>query len=121
VADEALVAVPADRVEATAALLPCCRVMAGGATRQDSIVVLAAQARSEWLLVHEGARPIDSLALFEYVIATAHLHGCAGALQHQDHQRRGLADGAAPRPPARMSPARPPPSCRGILNDPELA
>ena len=34
VADEVLVAVPADRVDATAALLPGCRVMACGATRQ---------------------------------------------------------------------------------------
>lgn len=79
VADEVLVAVPADCVEATAALLPACRVMAGGATRQDSIAVLAAQARGEWLLLHEGARPFASLALFEQVIATARRHGCAGA------------------------------------------
>ncbi|HSD16743.1 MAG TPA: 2-C-methyl-D-erythritol 4-phosphate cytidylyltransferase [Thermomonas sp.] len=79
VADEVLVAVPADCVEATASLLPECRVMAGGATRQDSIAVLAAQARGEWLLVHEGARPFASLALFEQVIATARRQGCAGA------------------------------------------
>ena len=79
VADEILVAVPADCVEATAALLPGCRVMAGGATRQDSIAVLAEHARGDWLLVHEAARPFASLALFEQVIATAREHGCAGA------------------------------------------
>jgi 2-C-methyl-D-erythritol 4-phosphate cytidylyltransferase len=79
VADEVLVGVPADCVEATAALLPGCRVIAGGATRQDSIGALAAQARGEWLLVHEAARPFASIALFQQVIATALRHGCAGA------------------------------------------
>ena len=79
VADEVLVAVPADRVEAAAALLPDCRVIVGGATRQDSIALLAGQARGDWLLVHDGARPFASLALFERVIATARARGCAGA------------------------------------------
>nr|HPM57670.1 NTP transferase domain-containing protein [Thermomonas sp.] len=45
VAEDVLVAVPAEHVEATAALLPQCRVIAGGATRQDSIAALAGQAR----------------------------------------------------------------------------
>ena len=79
VADEVLVAVPADCVEAAAALLPRCRVLAGGATRQDSIAALADQARGEWLLVHEAARPFASLALFRQVIAMARDRGCAGA------------------------------------------
>ena len=79
VADEVLVAVPADRVEAARALLPGCRVIAGGATRQDSIAALLAQARGEWLLVHEAARPFAGLALFEQVIAMARERGCAGA------------------------------------------
>lgn len=79
VADEVLIAVPADCVEATAELLPRCRVVAGGATRQDSLAILAAEARGEWLLVHEAARPFASLALFEQVIASARRHGCAGA------------------------------------------
>lgn len=79
VADEVLVAVPADRVEAAQALLPDCRVIVGGETRQDSIALLAGQARGDWLLVHDGARPFASIALFERVIATARRHGCAGA------------------------------------------
>lgn len=78
-ADEVLVAVPADRIEAAEALLPDCRVIVGGETRQDSIALLAAQARGEWLLVHDGARPFASTALFEQVIATARQRGCAGA------------------------------------------
>lgn len=79
VAGEVLVAVPAERVEATAALLPGCRVFAGGATRQDSIAVLAGHAAGDWLLVHDGARPFASVALFEAVIAAARRDGCAGA------------------------------------------
>lgn len=79
VADEVLLAVPANRVEAATALLPECRVIAGGETRQDSIALLAGQAGGEWLLVHDGARPFASLALFEQVIASARRHGCAGA------------------------------------------
>lgn len=79
VAGEVLVAVPVDCVEATAAALPDCRVIAGGDTRQDSLALLAAQARGEWLLVHEAARPFASLALFEQVVATARDRGCAGA------------------------------------------
>lgn len=79
VAEDVLVAVPAEHVEATAALLPQCRVIAGGATRQDSIALLAAKASSEWLLLHEAARPFASLALFRQVIAMARHHGCAGA------------------------------------------
>lgn len=79
VADEVLVAVPGDCVDATAALLPECRVIAGGGSRQDSLGLLAAHARGEWLLLHEAARPFASLALFEQVIAMARRHGCAGA------------------------------------------
>ena len=74
-----LVAVPVDCVEATAAALPDCRVTAGGDTRQDSRALLAAQARGEWLLVHEAARPFASLALFRQVIDQARKTGCAGA------------------------------------------
>ena len=79
VADEVLVAVPGERIEAATALLPDCRVVAGGETRQDSIALLAGQARGDWLLVHDGARPFASVALFEQVVAAARRQGCAGA------------------------------------------
>jgi len=79
VADEVLVAVPAARIEAATALLPDCRVIAGGETRQDSIALLAGAARGDWLLVHDGARPFASVALFEQVVAAARRQGCAGA------------------------------------------
>ena len=79
VADEVLVAVPADRVQAATALLPGCRVIAGGGSRQDSIRMLAEHARGDWLLVHEGARQFASVALFREVVDAARRHGCAGA------------------------------------------
>mgnify|MGYP003557009793 CR=1 FL=1 len=44
VADEVLVAVPAQYVGEAAAMLPACRVIAGGATRHDSVARLARAA-----------------------------------------------------------------------------
>jgi 2-C-methyl-D-erythritol 4-phosphate cytidylyltransferase len=81
VADEVLVAVPPAQVALIAKSLPRCRVYAGGATRQDSLDLLAAQARGEWLLEHDGARPFATLALFRAVLDAAHGSGCAAALQ----------------------------------------
>ena len=65
VADEVLVAVPANLVEEATAMLPHCLVIAGGATRQDSIALLAARARGNWLMVHDAARPFASTDLFQ--------------------------------------------------------
>lgn len=79
-ADEVLVAAQQAQVEAVAALLPGCRVFAGGATRQQSVELLAAQARGDWLVEHDAARPFASLALFEAVLAAARDSGCAAAL-----------------------------------------
>ena len=74
-----LVAVPVDCVEATAAALPDCRVIAGGGTRHDSVALLVAASRGDWLLLHEAARPFASLALFRQVIDQARKTGTAGA------------------------------------------
>ena len=79
VADEVLVAVPKDLVDQAANLLPKCRVIQGGVTRQDSIALLAAQARGQWLLVHDAARPFASQALLQAVLEAARCTGCAGA------------------------------------------
>ena len=45
VADEVIVAVPADRLEVATRLLPRCRLLAGGGSRHDSVALLAEQAR----------------------------------------------------------------------------
>lgn len=79
VAGEVLVAVPADRVDAAAELLPGCRVIAGGGSRHDSVARLARAATGEWCLVHDAARPFASVALFRGVLAAARGSGCAGA------------------------------------------
>lgn len=79
VAGEVLVAVPAADVDEVARMLPGCRVIAGGATRHDSVARLARAASGEWCLVHDVARPFASLALFRGVLAAARVTGCAGA------------------------------------------
>lgn len=93
-ADEVLVAVPADRVDAAADLLPRCRVIAGGRTRQDSIALLAGQAEGDWLLVHDGARPFASQSLLQAVLDTARRAGCAaGAFLDPEVPVARLRDG----------------------------
>jgi 2-C-methyl-D-erythritol 4-phosphate cytidylyltransferase len=94
VAAEVLVAVPAERVDATAALLPGCRVIAGGDTRQDSIALLAGQASGDWLLVHDAARPFASQALTRAVLEAARRAGCAaGAFLDPEVPVARLRDG----------------------------
>lgn len=79
VADEVVVAVPPDRLDEANALLPDCRVIAGGETRHDSVALLAQAARGEWLLLQDAARPFSSLALCAAVLEAARTTGCAGA------------------------------------------
>ena len=79
VAEEVLVAVPAAHVDEAARMLPACRVIAGGATRHDSVARLARAASGEWCLVHDAARPFASVALFRGVLSAARATGCAGA------------------------------------------
>ncbi len=93
VADEVLVTVPANLVDAATAMLPACRVMTGGATRQDSIALLAGQASGEWLIVHDAARPFASLALLQAVLEAARRTGCAGAFLDPEVPVARLRDG----------------------------
>lgn len=93
VADEVLVAVPPTMVDAAAALLPECRVIEGGATRQDSIALLAGAARGDWLIVHDAARPFASQALLQAVLDTARRTGCAGAFLDPEVPVARLRDG----------------------------
>ena len=93
VADEVLVAVPSNLVEDAAAMLPDCRVIAGGATRQDSIALLAGQASGDWLIVHDAARPFASPALLQAVLGTARRTGCAGAFLDPEVPVARLRDG----------------------------
>lgn len=93
VADEVIVAVPADRVEEATRLLPACRVIAGGGSRHDSVALLVAASRGEWLLLHDAARPFASMGLLERVLAAARAHGCAGAIVDPEVPMARLRDG----------------------------
>lgn len=93
VADEVVVAVPAERVDEAAALLPDCRVIAGGETRHDSVALLAQAARGDLLLLQDAARPFSSLALCSAVLAAARDTGCAGAFLDPEVPVARLRDG----------------------------
>lgn len=93
VADEVLVAVPANLVELAASMLPRARVIQGGATRQDSIALLAGQARGEWVMVHDVVRPFASQALLQAVLDMARRTGCAGAFLDPEVPVARLRDG----------------------------
>jgi 2-C-methyl-D-erythritol 4-phosphate cytidylyltransferase len=93
VADEVLVAVPAERLDDAAALLPDCRVIVGGETRHDSVALLARAARGDWLLLQDAARPFSSVALCSAVLAAARASGCAGAFADPEVPVARLRDG----------------------------
>lgn len=92
-ADEVVVAVPAARMDEAIALLPDCRVIAGGGTRHDSVALLAQAARGDWLLLQDVARPFSSIALCSAVLAAARATGCAGAFLDPEVPVARLRDG----------------------------
>ena len=98
---EVVVAVPADLLAnppgyLTAASKPL-RIVAGGARRQDSVVnaFRAASARSDVIVVHDGARPFASAELISRTIAAAVESGAAlAALSVRDTVKRSVNDPA---------------------------
>jgi 2-C-methyl-D-erythritol 4-phosphate cytidylyltransferase len=93
VADEVVVAVPAERLDEASALLPDCRVIAGGETRHDSVALLAGAARGDLLLLQDAARPFSSVALCRAVLDAARASGCAGAFVDPEVPVARLRDG----------------------------
>lgn len=66
----------------------------GGATRQDSVLNAVRAAQSEWILVHDAARPCVSQALIESTLAAARASGAAiAALPVSDTVKRAAPDG----------------------------
>lgn len=53
------------------------QVLAGGATRQDTLANLLAAATGEFVLLHDVARPFASAALISRVLEAAAAHGAA--------------------------------------------
>lgn len=93
VAGEVLVAVSAGHVDDVATMLPGCRVIAGGATRHDTVAQLAQAAAGEWLLLHDGARPFASVALFQAALQAARETGCAATLLDPEVPVARVCDG----------------------------
>lgn len=93
VADDVVLAVPESLVPEIAATAPPCRVIAGGATRQETIANLLASANRERILIHDAARPFGSRALMLTVAALADRTGAAACLAPCDAPIVGAAHG----------------------------
>jgi 2-C-methyl-D-erythritol 4-phosphate cytidylyltransferase len=72
---------------------PGCVRVEGGATRQQSVERLAAQARAPWLLLWDAASPFASLALARRVLAGAGATGAATTCMPSDVPWLVLQDG----------------------------
>jgi 2-C-methyl-D-erythritol 4-phosphate cytidylyltransferase len=79
VADEVVVAVPAEHLANFESSYPDCRCIAGGEGRQDSVQRLVQAARYDWVLLQDAARPFVSETLLREVARAAIETGCAGA------------------------------------------
>ncbi len=67
----------------------------GGATRQDSVLNTVRAAQSDWVVVHDAARPCLSRALLEATIEAARESGAAiAALPVSDTVKRAAPDGS---------------------------
>jgi 2-C-methyl-D-erythritol 4-phosphate cytidylyltransferase/2-C-methyl-D-erythritol 2,4-cyclodiphosphate synthase len=98
---EIVVVLPAELVAEGASLVAGvqtpCRVVAGGARRQDSVRagVAALTPAADLVLIHDAARPFASAELIDRVVAAAIEHGAAiPALTVRDTVKRVDADGA---------------------------
>ncbi|MEQ8194722.1 MAG: 2-C-methyl-D-erythritol 4-phosphate cytidylyltransferase [Rhodospirillales bacterium] len=52
-------------------------ILEGGSSRQDTVGILLARAETEWVLIHEAARPFASSALFAALFEAAAGHDAA--------------------------------------------
>ena len=94
-ADEVVVAAPPDHLATLQSLLPDCRVVAGGASRQESLHRLFDASRGERLALLDAARPFTSRALIERVLAACAENGCAGAFLSPEVPVATLVNGFA--------------------------
>lgn len=112
VAGEVLVAVPPAHVAEVAAMLPGCRVIAGGADRHESVAGLVAAARGDWLLLHDAARPFASVALFRAALNAARETGCSATLLDPEVPVARVRDG--------LLVEAHPPSTMGVSQTPQV-
>ena len=99
--ERVVVVVPGDELDALEAngsdLSPHIRFVAGGASRQQSVLrgIESAGSEADWVAVHDAARPLVTSALFSEVISLARKHGGAVAAHPAtDTIRRRNADGS---------------------------
>jgi 2-C-methyl-D-erythritol 4-phosphate cytidylyltransferase len=70
------------------------RIVAGGQTRQGSLLALLKATTAEWVLIHEVARPLTPEDLFPETLAAARLHGAAVTFRrHKERDSIGLVNG----------------------------
>jgi 2-C-methyl-D-erythritol 4-phosphate cytidylyltransferase len=77
--DEVVVAVPRSHLGAGESLVPGARIVAGGASRQESVAILLEETSAELVLVHDVARPFLEPAVARRVIEAAARGGAASA------------------------------------------
>jgi 2-C-methyl-D-erythritol 4-phosphate cytidylyltransferase len=102
VASRVTVAVPPGEVEHA---LDLCGgravVIAGGATRRQTLCLLMEGARARWVVLHDIVHPFATPALVRRVLETARARGAAvAAVRSTSSAYRGDATGAAARIPA---------------------
>src|ERR687887_402761 len=66
-------------IAAVVVAVPAVSVVAGGATRQESVwcALQAAPAEADIVVVHDAVRPFISRGLIDAVVTAAHTHGAA--------------------------------------------
>jgi 2-C-methyl-D-erythritol 4-phosphate cytidylyltransferase len=84
ITDNVIVSAPKHLLKHFINLCPNCLVVAGGATRQESIEILVNACDSTYVMIHDAARPFATKDLFTRVIKKAKETGCAGAFLKPD-------------------------------------
>lgn len=93
VAAEVIIALPPGAPDILPGDGPGCRIIQGGASRQETIDRLVAATTAPWVLVQDVARPFVSTALLRAVAAAARECGCAGAFLQPEVPVARILDG----------------------------
>jgi 2-C-methyl-D-erythritol 4-phosphate cytidylyltransferase len=93
VASEIVIACRADEFREITRLCPGCKIVEGGASRQESIERLVAASTRPWIILHDVARPFASENLCRAVLERARVNGVAGALAAGDTPLGRCANG----------------------------
>ncbi len=79
ITNSVIIAAPAGCSERLATLCPECLIIEGGATRQQTVKILAQACKSPWLIIQDAARPFVSTSLLRSVADATKKTGAAGA------------------------------------------